>query len=34
MYVQQEGELPRLHANPAVTASVYDGTTEVQRKAL
>lgn len=27
-------KLPDLHANPAVTASVYDATTEVRRKAL
>lgn len=30
----QHGRLPDIHANPAVTAAVYDGTREVRRKSL
>lgn len=34
MFKQEHGRLPDLHANPAVTAAVYDGTREVNRRAL
>lgn len=34
MHKAEQGRLPDMHANPAVTARVYDGTTEVERSAL
>lgn len=34
MHKAETGRLPDMHANPAVTAGVYDGTREVGRKAL
>lgn len=34
MHKAEHGSLPDLHANPAVTAGIYDGTKIVKRKAL
>jgi integrase len=34
MHKAEHGKLPDLHANPAVTAAIYDGTRTVKRKAL